>query len=566
MASITKDKRGRFAVQFILPDKKRGTIRLDDATEKQAKSIKGKIEDLLCSLKLCEPAKDETRVWVSKLWNNSEDLAEKLAGFGLIERRGSRLLGEFLDEYLAQHAAKQKPGTIIALDQARQKLIAHFGAERPLRSIGLKEADDWENYLRSDKAPHARKPGKPERGARGLKRKAAQVDATAKEPKKLAEQTIRRRLGMAKQFFKAALRYNLIELNPFADKVSRVSGNESRKRFIDLEACERVVEALPDVQWRTIFALARHGGLRTPSEVFALKWNDVFWDNDDARIVVTSSKTEHHAGHDRRTVPMFARLRPFLEAAWSEAEPGAVYVIDPERFKAKNRNANLRTQFCRFMELAGIEMWPKVFQNLRASRVTEAVREGMVPKAVEKYFGHSWEVSMENYQTIDESDRRKWSTASAGTDTKPGALQNALHSGALPSVVECHESGQVVDNAHVKTLGDTRRHLAQLALVGPPGLLKSDKPSAIAVVSLSSAAKSAARQPAGGAVCQTGSDEARAELTALAGDLPPQALGELLAVARAMAADAARAGAEESGKQLNRPRYTEQPGPAERSP
>ena len=48
-------------------------------------------------------------------------------------------------------------------------------------------------------------------------------------------------------------------------------------------------------------------------------------------MTVHSPKTERHSGGESRTVPVFPELRPFLEAVWDEAEPGAEYVITHHR-------------------------------------------------------------------------------------------------------------------------------------------------------------------------------------------------------------------------------------------
>src|SRR6266849_6310224 len=51
-------------------------------------------------------------------------------------------------------------------------------------------------------------------------------------------------------------------------------------------------------EWRLIFALARFGGLRCPSEFVPLKWEHVDWARN--RFWVTSPKTERHQGHEGR--------------------------------------------------------------------------------------------------------------------------------------------------------------------------------------------------------------------------------------------------------------------------
>jgi hypothetical protein len=61
--------------------------------------------------------------------------------------------------------------------------------------------------------------------------------------------------------------------------------------------------AAPDVQWRAIIALARYGGLRTPSETLLLRWSDINWER--GRMLVRSIKTEHQEGKASRITPLF---------------------------------------------------------------------------------------------------------------------------------------------------------------------------------------------------------------------------------------------------------------------
>jgi integrase len=80
------------------------------------------------------------------------------------------------------------------------------------------------------------------------------------------------------------------------------------------EETVRVLAACPDHHWRTIVALARFGGLRTPSETLSLRWQDIDW--EAGRIVVPSRKTEHYAGKASRTIPLFPELKPILAEAF----------------------------------------------------------------------------------------------------------------------------------------------------------------------------------------------------------------------------------------------------------
>jgi integrase len=68
-----------------------------------------------------------------------------------------------------------------------------------------------------------------------------------------------------------------------------------------------------------IIALARLGGLRTPSETLSLRLADL--DRERGAMTTIWPKTEGD-GQGQRVVPMFVRLRPYLEEAWETAEEG----------------------------------------------------------------------------------------------------------------------------------------------------------------------------------------------------------------------------------------------------
>ena len=68
-----------------------------------------------------------------------------------------------------------------------------------------------------------------------------------------------------------------------------------------------------------------------------------------------------------RVIPMFPELRPHLEECFDLAEPGTEYVIT----RYRDTNANLRIQLLRIIQRAGLQPWPKLFQNLRSTRETE---------------------------------------------------------------------------------------------------------------------------------------------------------------------------------------------------
>jgi integrase len=164
--------------------------------------------------------------------------------------------------------------------------------------------------------------------------------------------------------------------------------------------------AVADPTWRTIIALARYAGLRCPSEVLSLRWQDVDW--DAARIVVQSPKTEHHPGRATRTIPLFHELRPYLEEAFELAPTGAVYVVDARYRDSANtpsgwRNCNLRQQFSRIIRRAGLQPWPRLFHALRSSRETELAATFPL-HVVAAWLGNTPRIALKHYLQVTTAD------------------------------------------------------------------------------------------------------------------------------------------------------------------
>jgi len=316
----------------------------------------------------------ETSRWAAQV---GEKLQGKLAKFGLIETQQSATLGTFIARFSAS-STDIAESTQNVRSVPYQSLIDFFGDKKPMRSISPGDAKEW-------------------RRAVGVGR---------------AENTVRKYTTIAKKLFNEAMDFRLIESNPFAKLKTATEENKERMYFVTEAEARLVLDACPALNWRVIFALCRYGGLRCPSELVALKWGDVLWDRE--RFIVRKNKTK------KRIVPLFPELRPLLEAAFDAAEDGTEYVVGEYSSKS-----NFRSKMARIVEQAGLNPWPKIFQNLRSTRETELA--GRLPMHVVcEWIGNSPKVAVKHYLGVTEGDYDQAVGKSAANALQSDAAQSRI--------------------------------------------------------------------------------------------------------------------------------------------
>ena len=420
MASLSSDKNGNRTIQFVAGDRKRRSVRLGAIPKKDANTIKSKIEALNAAAISQTSWDAETAAWVGKL---PSLLYDKLAKVGLVPVRtavAQVTLGSFLAAYI-EGRSDVKGNTEMNYNQAKRSLIEYFGSNKLIASVTPGDADEFRRWMAAGEVGS---------------------DGTVVR-KKLSDNTVRRRCGFARQFFRAAMRKRLINENPFGEmKGVSIRSNRTRDHFVPRDDAEKVLEKCPDTQWKLLFALSRYGGLRCPSEHLSLRWVDV--DLVNRRMLVRSPKTAHHEGQESRMVPIFPELRPYIEDAWELAKDVVRSLPAEDRANAyvisryRDRNSNLRTQLERIIAKAGLTPWPKLFHNLRATRATELAAEFPAHVAAE-WLGHSTMVAQKHYWRVTDADFEK---ATAAT-----ALQNPVQSGAVTTGTE-HRSVAICAGNH----------------------------------------------------------------------------------------------------------------------
>jgi integrase len=409
MASISTEPNGHRTVQFIGPDKKRRSVRLGQTSAADAKTIAEHIEHLANCWKRRKPPCKQTDQWVAGMLEDSAQwwLYDRLAKVGLVTARDIpeevevSKLGPFIASYIESRTDIEE-GTAYNLQRVRQRLVDYFGEGKLISDITPADADAWRLWLQE----------------------------------RVGANTTRRSCGRAKQFFRWAVRKRLLEENPFADmKNCTVQANKEREFFIDRVASGKVLESCPDAEWQLLFALSRFGGLRCPSEHLALTWDDIDWEH--GRMTIHAPKTKRYAGKESRVIPIFPEMRPYLEAVFNEAEAQIGRPPSPSDHvitRYRRKNVNLRTQLERILKRAGLAAWPKLFQNLRASRATELAAE--YPSHVAAYWlGHSALVAQKHYWQVTDADYERGASEPSGE-----AVQNPVQLGSKTGAFSGGES------------------------------------------------------------------------------------------------------------------------------
>ncbi|MHB1156889.1 MAG: tyrosine-type recombinase/integrase [Phycisphaerales bacterium] len=363
MATLTRESNGRFTVRVFGTDGKRRSVRLGKISQRQAESVKSKINDLEQAALVGDAPREENRRWAASLQGQ---LRDRLSAVGLVAPLPRQSLAEFIDGYIAKRR-DVKPATATVYQRTRRHLVNFFKADRLISSITANDAQDWRRHL---------------------------VDV------KLADNTVRRTCGIARQFFHDAVATGAIESNPFAGLPSSVRRNSERMFYVTRTMAAAVLDACPDAEWRLIFALARFAGLRCPSELLHLKWADVDWANE--RFTVHSPKTEHHESGESRVVPTFPDLLPYLRESFELAVVGAVHVVP----RATRPGVNINPQMHRIIKRSGVKLWPKLFINLRSSCESDLLHAHPF-HAVCAWLGHGPEIAAKHYAQVTEIDFKK---------------------------------------------------------------------------------------------------------------------------------------------------------------
>ncbi len=406
MASLTQERPGHWRIKYTDGDQSKG-IRLGRCDKKAAQTALVFIERLIAAKRLASSPDAETIAWLARL---SETIHARLAKIGLTSPRigvRSPLLGQLSERFMA--ALSGKPTTVALYRHTLRNLMDFLGDCR-LDEVTPARADEFRNWL--ERQEH------------------------------LSISTLGRRIVAARTIWNKAIRWGISASNPFTDVKGGHQINEARRRFVPAQDVLRIMDACGDPQWCVILAMARFAGVRVPSEILPLCWSDIDWENRKIRI--TSPKTEHHLGGGARLIPLYPELQKPLQDCLTQRQEGQEYIIT----RYRTSNTNLRTQLARFARRAGLQLWPKAFQNMRASRESELMRDYDLATAC-KWIGNTPAVAAKHYALptrLDEDYRRAAGDIEGSPKGGPFPAQKAAMTVADASGQILTKSSQPIEN------------------------------------------------------------------------------------------------------------------------
>lgn len=387
MAMVEEMKRkhaSAWRIRFYKNGRHRSLCLNSKYTREEAEEIAMRIDRWALAEQKGEPIDRATRTFFE---TSPSYLRQRFATIGIVEARAAYTLGDAWDEFFAEKSAEVSGSTQIIWRQVGDRLSNLFNFNRLVSDVSELEASESRKRL-------------------------AEV---------YSEATVAMTIGRFRTFWSWCVKRDVTSTNVFENVRKGSTVNRSKDFQVPREWTDRILEACPSQNWRTLFVLWRVAGLRQ-QEPLHLTWDCVNWEKK--RLLVPSPKTSRYEGRESRIIPLFPILERELSASWEEVPEGEKYVV------WQNRRKNFDTSFKRILFWAGLPPWQKLFQNMRASAENDLVEDGYPAHVVGEWIGHTPKVQLKHYlRTLDsyfDKATQTQETSREKLDTSPKKLDTSL--------------------------------------------------------------------------------------------------------------------------------------------
>jgi integrase len=338
----------------------RQVLWLGDVSKTIATKVAAHVQELKMAAELRVSPDKSTSQWATHV---DERIHNKLADWGLVERRGTTAKSLTLSALCQQHIDAHEdwsPGHRVWMVRCKDQMVATLG------DLALDKLTEWhaKQFLRATE-------------------------------KRYSQATVAKHIQRARQLLsEGEQRY--FDRNPFEAIKVQSTVNKERQAYVTEEVFAKVLAQIADLEVKAILVLARFGGMRVPSEPYALRWEDIKKD----RIVVRSQKLKRYQDKYVREVPLFPQVKKALRSLDKSTE----FVIN---FKRNNSYETiLRTHFERAIKAAGQKQWPRLMVTLRASCRTDLLKDHP-EHVVNAWLGHDAKVGDRHYNRVTDADFAK---------------------------------------------------------------------------------------------------------------------------------------------------------------
>lgn len=372
MATLFKDNsRPNYIIRLTdseSPTGRRAKITCTGMTKKQAQQVLAHVEKIAVCQAAKIPMEQATAEWLGGLEGPIRKRLEELRLISPAKKVCEDTVVGYMSAYIRKRTDIAQ-NTKRIYDRSLHFVTEHFGTEKKLVELTHGNAKDFDRWLRQS----------------GRKNRTSG----------LAENTARKMVDKIKTVYNAAIDDEILTSNPFKGIATNVRSSPEKQQFVSADTVRKVIEHAPDAEFKAIIALARFGGLRTPSEFRHLKHGDFSMKTTPPKFTIFCQKTASK-GKKTRDAPMFTELWPYLEPLISSDPADEKAFVFSKKYR-ECTDANIFNTMVRTVKSAGVQVWPDLWRNLRASCESELIQKAYDIKDVCDWLGNTPAVVMGHY-------------------------------------------------------------------------------------------------------------------------------------------------------------------------